>query len=504
MRYNVAEYADYFIPPSILNDPERRRSAMRFRGVARMLLICIAVELFFIALIGSIGGLEYIVVLGAVGLSAISIVASLFLMRFLETFILPLVVANGGSVVFIALGVLVSGGIYSPLIYLFLTIPALSISFGTRSVFLGVCITISFFFVAVYLLQVTEVIEGGEKDRIKSTVQFLYLMGAFTLSALGGLSAQISSTQSRRALREKNRQLEAMAEKLNRSNSELADKNSMLEALSSKLAKYLSPQLFSSIFEGKQDVKIGATRKKLTVYFSDVVDFTATTDSLEAEELSALMNEYFEEMARVIIRHGGTIDKYMGDAIMVFFGDPESRGEAEDARACVAMALELQERLVSLQTRWRRQGIERPLQMRAGINSGYCTVGNFGSENRMDYTIIGGQVNIAARLEQAASPGEVLISHQTHALVSDFVVSEPYAELTVKGIAEPIKAYQVTGLKAPVAKTEVIDEKLDGLSLFADVSVLTNGDRLKAIELLQQTIGRLEQEDVGSAPSAAQ
>jgi class 3 adenylate cyclase len=92
-----------------------------------------------------------------------------------------------------------------------------------------------------------------------------------------------------------------------------------------KLAKYLSPQVYDSIFSGEKDVKIESYRKKLTVFFSDIKDFTKTTDSMESEALTGLLNEYLNEMSKIALEYGGTIDKYIGDAIMIFFGDPESR-----------------------------------------------------------------------------------------------------------------------------------------------------------------------------------
>ena len=112
-------------------------------------------------------------------------------------------------------------------------------------------------------------------------------------------------------------------------------------------------------------------------------------------------------MSKIALEHGATIDKYIGDAIVAFFGDPESRGVKEDALACVNMAIAMQRRLRELQSDWRDSGMERPFQLRIGVNTGYCTVGNFGSEDRMDYTIIGSPVNLAARLQSYGEPGSI-------------------------------------------------------------------------------------------------
>ena len=224
---------------------------------------------------------------------------------------------------------------------------------------------------------------------------------------------------------------------------QLADKSRALEQLSNQLAKYLSPQVYQSIFTGKQEVKITSRRKKLTVFFSDIAGFTETTDRLQSEDLTRLLNHYLTEMSEIANSYGATIDKYVGDAIVIFFGDPETRGVKEDALACVEMAIAMRKKMQELQGVWRASGIEKPLQSRIGINTGYCTVGNFGSEDRMDYTIIGGGVNLASRLEAAATPGEILMSYETYANVRHQIHCEERGHISVKGIAYPVATYQV-------------------------------------------------------------
>jgi len=204
---------------------------------------------------------------------------------------------------------------------------------------------------------------------------------------------------------------------LNKLAKSLDEKNSMLEGLSNKLSKYLSPQVYQSIFSGGRDVKLSTERKKLTVFFSDIKDFTQTTDDLQPEDLTYLLNKYFTEMSKIALEHGATIDKFIGDAMLMFFGDPESRGIKEDARACVRMAIAMQRKMAELREIWHDKGYEHPFQMRVGINTGFCNVGNFGSDDRMDYTIIGGDVNLAARLEGQADPSGILMSYETYALV---------------------------------------------------------------------------------------
>jgi class 3 adenylate cyclase len=278
--------------------------------------------------------------------------------------------------------------------------------------------------------------------------------------------------------------------KLHDAYEQISDKNKMLEGLSAKLSKYLSPQVFESIFSGKQEVRIASQRKKLTVFFSDIVGFTETTENLEAEELSNLLNHYLTEMSKIALEHGGTIDKYVGDAIIAFFGDPETRGVKEDARACVNMAIAMQRRMRELQSEWLEMGLEKPFELRIGINTGFCTVGNFGSADRMDYTIIGNEVNLAARLESLAEVGGILMAHETHSLVKDTIIAEEGDTMTVKGFAKPIRTYRVVGLFDDlVEQGRVFQEERDGVRVTVD---MTTGDKTAAIQAIKDVLSQLE------------
>jgi class 3 adenylate cyclase/phosphoglycerate-specific signal transduction histidine kinase len=273
---------------------------------------------------------------------------------------------------------------------------------------------------------------------------------------------------------------------------ELADKSSALEQLSNQLAKYLSPQVYESIFSGRQEVKIESARKKLTVFFSDIAGFTETADKLESEDLTKLLNHYLTEMSQIAMKYGATIDKYVGDAIVIFFGDPETGGVKEDALACVKMAIAMRKRMLELGSIWRDSGIEKPLQVRIGINTGYCTVGNFGSEDRMDYTIIGGGVNLASRLESAATPGEILISYETYAYVKDQIECEERGEINVKGIAHLVATYQVVDTYNYLGKhRQLIREHLPNLKLDLDLDAMSINERSRATTVLQRALDRL-------------
>jgi len=215
--------------------------------------------------------------------------------------------------------------------------------------------------------------------------------------------------------------------------------------LNAKYSSYLSPELSDSIKKGVIKEDFTSTRKRLTVFFSDIAGFTRLAESLDPVKMTSLLNEYFEAMNSVVATHGGTLDKYMGDAILVFFGDPSSRGDAADAAACVSMALEMQEKLAPLRKKWKSQGMGESIQVRMGISTGYATVGNYGSKHKREYTIIGPPVNLANRLESQAEAGSVLISEETWHLVHDQFECIQRDPMHLKGISQPVRPYQVVG-----------------------------------------------------------
>ena len=263
--------------------------------------------------------------------------------------------------------------------------------------------------------------------------------------------------------------------------------------MSTKISRYLSPQIYKSIFSGQKDVTIHTERKRLTIFFSDIKDFTATTERLQPEQITRLLNEYFTEMSNIALKYEGTIDKFVGDAILIFFGDPESKGEAEDAKACLRMAAEMQHRVAELNAKWRSEGIEEPFRIRIGINTGFCNVGNFGSSDRMDYTIIGAEANLAARLQSIAEPGHIVVSYETYALVRDIVVADALPPITMKGISRDVIPYAVEGmLDAAGQKIKVFSEHLTGLDFYLDPRMVDSGSAERIRALLQDAIAALE------------
>ena len=269
------------------------------------------------------------------------------------------------------------------------------------------------------------------------------------------------------------------AVRFGRMNTELEEANSFLASISMKISKYLSPQVYKTIFSGERDAVISTERKKLTIFFSDIKDFTVTSERLQPEELTNLLNEYFTEMSQIAHRHGATVDKFIGDAILAFFGDPESMGTREDAQACLDMAIAMQRRLAELNRDWRSRGIEAPILSRMGINTGYCNVGNFGSADRMDYTIIGAEANLAARLESIAEPGGIVMSYETYALVQDNVRARALEPITLKGISREVIPYAVEGIyeDGPLRRAGSIEQATDRLGLHVDLVDLADSER---------------------------
>ena len=295
--------------------------------------------------------------------------------------------------------------------------------------------------------------------------------------------------QSELALREAKKRAEEATELVSR-------KNATLEGLSAQLSKYLSPQIYSSIFSGQQTVEIASKRKKLSVLFADIVGFTETADTLESEELTNLLNNYLTEMSQIALSNGATIDKYIGDEIMMFFGDPETRGVRNDAVACVRTAVEMQVRAKELERKWKDLGIEKPFRMRIGINTGYCTVGNFGSEDRMDYTIIGNEVNLAARLQTLADPGRIAIAHETFALVRDQFDATEAEPRSLKGFDKPVRNYLVdlpSGDTNVIEPTHTISSK--GLRVTLEAHKMSPDDRAEAIAEIRHLLLMLHGND---------
>ena len=243
----------------------------------------------------------------------------------------------------------------------------------------------------------------------------------------------------------------------------------LLQKASDRLSKYLSPQICEQIFS---DVEFdtGTGRKKLTIFFSDIVNFTSITESMEAEELSGFLNFYLTNMCEIALKYGGTIDKFIGDSVMIFFGDPQSQRTEQDALACCNMGLEMLAFVEKNEELFKEQfNFPEKLEIRIGVHSGVCSVGNFGSDQRLDYTVIGRAVNVAARLEQAAPKNSMLFSNSTKSLLGDTFQVSDSIEVKAKGIDRPIIGYILTN---QVSKRSLVTVKEEGISLKFDPSIV--------------------------------
>lgn len=222
-----------------------------------------------------------------------------------------------------------------------------------------------------------------------------------------------------------------LEEKVNRQVEELKRYND--------LRRYLSPKLTEKILSSGCALGGQPQRKMMTVMFTDIRNFSNLTDSLEPEELFHLLDKYLAEMTVLIHKYEGTLNKIIGDGMLIFFGDPIPM--KDDAQRSVLMAIDMQKKAAELKDEWLHYGYE--FGMGIGINTGYMTVGNIGSDMHMDYTVIGNQVNVAARLESMAKPGQILVSQRTYSRVSDIVDAEEMGEVKVKGIHTPVMTYNI-------------------------------------------------------------
>lgn len=264
----------------------------------------------------------------------------------------------------------------------------------------------------------------------------------------GGINNFVAVKEDITSEKESQEKLQVLQGKLTEQNSKLEEQvKEQLAEIKKKdlLSRYLSPQIVQSVVSGTNDISFNSVeRKNITIFFSDIRGFTSLSESMEPEETISLLNNYLEEMTKIIFKHNGTLDKFLGDGIMVLFGAPVSM--EDHAKRAVIMAVEMQERLAILQKKWISEG-HKALSAGIGINTGFATTGNIGSENLMDYTAVGTQVNLASRLTGLAKSNDIIISHSTYGITSEIIESEEVGEETVKGISHPVKIYRVIGLK---------------------------------------------------------
>ncbi|MCD6287738.1 MAG: FHA domain-containing protein [Candidatus Hydrogenedentes bacterium] len=227
-------------------------------------------------------------------------------------------------------------------------------------------------------------------------------------------------------------------------NSRLYEKTIELETKRSHLQRYLSPSVVEEILNHPDEVELGGTKRQLTAMFCDIRGFTGLSEQIEADQVVALLNEYFSAMTEILFKHKGTLDKYIGDEIMGLFGSPITADD--DAVRAVRAAVEMQDRLAEMRELWRRDG-RPPIEVGIGLATGEAVAGNVGSPSCMGFTAIGNSVNTARRLCGRAEPNQIFICEKTYEKVASEVDAECLGPLALKGKAETIVTYLVHGLK---------------------------------------------------------
>ena len=210
-----------------------------------------------------------------------------------------------------------------------------------------------------------------------------------------------------------------------------------------RLKRFFSPQLAEAILTGGAEDPLKSHRREITVVFLDLRGFTAFAETAEPEEVMAVLREYHAEMGKLIVAHEGTLERFTGDGMMIFFNDPVVV-ENPSERA-VRMAVAMRQRVSELAVRWRKLGHD--LDFGVGIHQGYATIGAIGFEGRMDYGAIGSVTNLAARLCGEARPGQILIARRVFAAVEELIDATPVGELALKGFSRPIPTYEVGALR---------------------------------------------------------
>jgi class 3 adenylate cyclase len=269
----------------------------------------------------------------------------------------------------------------------------------------------------------------------------------------------------------------------------LREKDRVISLLNQKLTKFVTTPLVEELAKGENDSILNHQRRKITVFFSDIQDFSIITDAMEPEELAQLLNEYFAEMIRIVFQFGGTVDKLMGDGLVAFFGAPVGMEPSIGALRSVQMAVNMQQRLDFLNEQWKQRGCAHTIKVRMGINTGLAIVGSFGSDAWANYTAIGSQINIAARLQQMAEPGQILISHSTYALVAENIKAKRMGETFLKGSHYPIQAYQFEELLETERPTS-IKWQAQGCSVCLQPGILDIPEKESFVQMLEKYLGK--------------
>ena len=258
------------------------------------------------------------------------------------------------------------------------------------------------------------------------------------------LRARIGACLEKKRLRDQEVRLRSELEEWNKTLELRVQKQlEQLERLE-RLKRFFSPQLAELIVAGGAEDPLKTHRREVTVVFLDLRGFTAFAETAEPEEVMGVLREYHAEMGKLILEHEGTLERFTGDGMMVFFNDPVP--VPNPAERAIRMALAMREQVKELCAKWRKLGYE--LDFGVGIAQGYATIGGIGFEGRWDYGAIGTVTNLASRLCGEAKPSQILVSQRLVATVEELVEVEPVGELTLKGFHRPVTAHNILGLKS--------------------------------------------------------
>ena len=295
-------------------------------------------------------------------------------------------------------------------------------------------------------------------------------------TALSNLIQQAQLTQ---------KKLDRLIRRSDATEEKLVETNRNMETLTVSLSRFVPKTVVDALMRGEGEQLAGVDRKNLTVFFSDIVGFTTIASRQEPEPLAELLMEYFTAMSEICNDFGGTLDQFIGDAMLIFFGDPQTKGARGDAEAAVGMALAMQDRLESLRADWHDRGFSQNIHVRMGISTGYCHVGNFGSSSRLHYTVIGNTANEASRIQNLARPDTVMISNDTWLLLKDKFEFIDHGETMLKGRGHPVGLFEVRPLQGD-ADNQRIRQESDGFQLRVDPQAIA--DKTDAIAALEAAL----------------
>ncbi len=265
-----------------------------------------------------------------------------------------------------------------------------------------------------------------------------------------------------------------------------------LTYINNSLARFVPHQIWQPLIRDNTPASLFNKRAKLTIVFSDIIGFTHLSDNLSPDVLTEILNTYMNRMTIVAKRHDAVLDKFIGDGMMCFFGTHGHRSVEENAIACIEMALDMRREMRDLRRKWQAEGFEG-LYVRIGINTGFCHVGNFGTDIRMSYTIIGKEVNLASRLESVAGPDEIVISQSTYDYVNSDYICESVGNVKLKGFDKPVSCWRVTDpINTQEKAAQWVDHDLPGFNLHLNFQDIKNYDYVTIRQYLAKAIERVD------------